>query len=109
MVRGNTKAEIQLKGITKNAIGEMVEAWSTAKVLTGFLDYISGESRYETYQAKIQESDHVFICDYVALGAEIKPQNARLMVSGSIYDITIIDNPMGLDRQLEIYLKKVGA
>lgn len=108
MIGGNIKGEIQLKRINRNAIGEMVEEWSTAKILTGFLDYLSGESRYETYQAKIQESDHVFICDYVPLGAEIKPQNARMVVGGTIYDISLIDNPMNLNRQLEIYLRMVG-
>ena len=109
MIGGNIKGEIQLKRINRNAIGEMVEEWSTAKTLTGFLDYLSGESRYETYQAKIQESDHVFICDYVPLEAEIKPQNARMVVGGTIYDISLIDNPMNLNRQLEIYLKMVGG
>lgn len=108
MIGGNIKGEIQLKRIARNAIGEMVESWSTVRTLTGYIDYISGESRYETYQAKLQESDHVFICDYVALGAEIKPQNARMVVGGTIYDISLIDNPMNLNRQLEIYLKMVG-
>ena len=107
MVGGNIKAEIQLKRINRNAIGEMVEEWSTDTTLWGFLDYVSGDSRYEMYQAKIQESSHVFICDYIPLKAEIKPQNARLSVGGTAYDITLIDNPMGLGRQLEIYLKLV--
>lgn len=107
MIGGNIKAEIQLKRINRNAIGEMVEEWSTDTTLSGFLDYVSGDSRYEMYQAKIQESSHVFICDYVSLNPEIKPQNARLSVGGTAYDITLIDNPMGLGRQLEIYLKLV--
>ena len=107
MIGGNIKAEIQLKRVYRNAIGEMVEEWSTDTTLSGFLDYVSGDSRYEMYQAKIQESSHVFICDCVPLNPEIKPQNARLSVGGVAYDITLIDNPMGLNRQLEIYLKLV--
>ena len=109
MIGGNIKADIQIKRIIRNEIGEMAEEWSTARTLTGYIDYISGESRYETYQAKLQESDHVFICDYVPLESEIKPQNTRLIVNGTIYDITLIDNPMNLNRQLEIYLKLVGG
>ena len=109
MIGGNIKADIQIKRIARNTIGEMTESWSTDTTLNGFLDYVSGDSRYDVYQAKIQESSHVFICDYVPLKAEIKPQNARLSVNGTIYDITLIDNPMNLNRQLEIYLKLVGG
>ena len=106
MIGGNVTAEIQTKTITINSIGEQEESWSTFKTLNGYLDLISGDSNYETYNAKIQESTHVFICDYVALGVSV---NARLVVDGKTYDVTLIDNPMGLHRQLEIYLKMVGG
>ena len=109
MIGGNIKGEIQLKRINRNAIGEMVEEWSTAKTLTGFLDYLSGESRYEAYQAKIQESDHVFICDYVPLAKGVTAENARMIIDGQTYDVTYIDDPMGLHAQLEIYLKFTGG
>ena len=109
MIGGNAEGEIQLKRITRNEIGEMAEEWSAFRTLAGYLDYISGETRYETYQAKIQESDHVFITDYVPLEPEIRPQNARMKVGGAVYDINIIDNPMGLNRQLEFYLRMAGV
>ena len=108
MIRGNARAEIQQKRIVRNGIGEMVEEWVAVRILTGYLDLSAGESRYETYNAKIQESDHIFISSYVPLGSDIRPETARMAIEGAVYDITLIDNPMGLGRQLEFYLKKVG-
>lgn len=106
MIGGNVTAEVQTKTITVNPIGEQEEKWSTLKIIRGYLDLISGDSKYETYNAKIQESTHVFICDYTPLGVSV---NARLIVDGKNYDVMFIDNPMNLNRQLEIYLKMVGG
>ena len=106
MIGGNVTAEVQTTEITVNSIGEQEEKWSTVKIIRGFLDLISGDSKYETYNAKIQESTHVFICDYTPLGVSV---NARLIVDGKNYDVMLIDNPMNLNRQLEIYLKMVGG
>lgn len=106
MIGGNVTAEFQTKTVTVNAIGEQEESWSTVKIIRGYLDLISGDSKYETYNTKIQESTHVFICDYTPLGVSV---NARLIVNGKNYDVMLIDNPMNLNRQLEIYLKMVGG
>lgn len=106
MIGGNIKAELQTKTITVNSIGEQEENWSTVKTLKGYLDLISGDSKYENYNTKLQESTHVFICDYTSLGVSV---NARLIVDGKNYDVMLIDNPMNLNRQLEIYLKMVGG
>lgn len=109
-IGGNVLAELQIKsGKTKNAIGESVPIWNTSKTLFGFLDLQAGDSKYENYSAKVQESTHVFICDYVELDEAIKAENSRLIVNGERYDIMLIDDPMGLHYQLEIYLKYTGV
>lgn len=106
MIGGNVTAELQTKTIVTNSIGEQEEKWSTVKTLKGYLDLISGDSKYETYNTKLQESTHIFICDYTPLGASV---SSRLIVDGKTYDVTLIDNPMRLNRQLEIYLRMVGV
>ena len=65
MIGGNTKAVIQIydKSV-KNAIGEVVNDWVSVESLTGWLDFTGGESKYKTYNAKIEESTHIFLCDY---------------------------------------------
>lgn len=106
MIGGNVKAELQRKSVVRNEIGELVECWSTVGTMVGYLDLASGESRYQTYDAKIQESTHVFVCDYVPIDVGIQ---SRMIIDGVSYDVSLIDNPMNLNRQLEFYLKMVGG
>lgn len=110
-IGGNITAVIQTATTTKNAIGEQVKSWADAQTLKGWLDLQTGDSRYTTYNAKIQESTHVFIADYVPLADGIQAENSRMTINGKVYDILQIDNPMemGSGSQLEIYLKYTGG
>lgn len=110
MIGGNVTAIIQAyKDATANAIGETVPNWQNVQTLRGWLDLSSGESRYNTYTAKIQESTHIFLCDYVPLHASIKAEQSRMLINGKRYDIMLIDNPMGMNQHYEIYLKYTGG
>lgn len=107
-IGGNTTAKIQTKDAgTKNGIGERIHTWVDAVTLTGFLDYMTGDSKYATFNAKLQETTHIFICDYQQL--TVTSETSRLIHEGKTYEILLIDDPMGLHQQLEIYLKYVGA
>lgn len=110
-IGGNTKAMLQVRTASINEIGEDVESWADVQEIRGWLDLSSGDSRYDTYYAKIQESTHIFIADYVKLDARIKAETARAIINGEQYDIMLIDNPMGMGSgsQLEIYLKYTGG
>lgn len=110
MIGGNITAEIQVNtGTGRNAIGECVETWVKAQEITGWLDYSGGNSNYTAFDAKIQESTHVFICDYVELDSRIKAESSRIVCKGHMYDVLVIDNPMELNAQLEIFLKFTGG
>ena len=110
-IGGNITAAIQVKTITKNEIGEQVEKWPDVQSIKGWLDLQGGDSKYSTYNAKIQESTHMFIADYVPLDSRITAENSRMVIKGKRYDILLIDNPMELEKgsQLEIYLKFTGG
>lgn len=108
-IGGNTDAIIQISTVTKNAIGEQVKAWQDVQTLHGWLDLSSGDSRYRVYDAKIQESSHVFVCDYVPLDSRIEAEKARLVNDGNVYDIMLIDDPMKMHLQWEIFLKYTGG
>ena len=85
-IGGNITAFLQLKtGTVRNEIGEVVPQWTTLHTITGFLYLSAGDSKYVTYDAKIQESTHIFICDYLALDNRIKAENSRLMLNGKAY------------------------
>lgn len=109
-IGGNIKATIQTRTAKgQNTIGETVKEWADKQTLTGWLDLAGGSSNYVTYASKVQESTHVFLCDYVPLPADVKAENARMVIGGKAYDIMLIDNPMELCQQLEIYLKYTGG
>lgn len=111
-IGGNIKAVIQVNtGAETNEIGELTKVWTDVQTIKGWLDLQSGDSRYTTYHAKIQESTHLFIADYVALNKSISAENARMVINGSRYDILLIDNPMGMGNgsQLEFFLRFTGG
>lgn len=110
-IGGNTKAVLQIATTEKNAIGETVQTWTDVQTVKGWLDLSSGDAKYSSYDAKIQESTHVFIADYVPLDGRITAETSRAIVNGKAYDITLIDNPMEMQHgsQLEIFLKYTGG
>ena len=136
MIGGNTLALFQVKdGGKKNAIGEMEHNWVDVASSKGWLDLSGGDSKYTTYNAKIQESTHIFLCDYQTFKGlsgewvwdtlnfisgeistltsdkkvDVTSENARMLIDGLIYQIMLIDDPMNLHQHLEIYLKFVGG
>lgn len=110
MIGGNTSIQIQISTSKKNVIGECVKSWKTVQTIHGWLDLQSGESGYQNFNAKIQESTHIFVSDYVALDTAIKAENSRVVdEDGLIYDVMLIDDPMKIHKQLEIYLKYTGG
>lgn len=110
-IGGNIEAWIQVASVTENAIGEQVKNWQNVQRLKGWLDLSGGGTKYTSFNAKIQESTHVFIADYVPLDKRIEAETARMIINGKSYDITLIDNPMELQygSQLEILLKYTGG
>ena len=109
MIGGNITGQIQLYKTETNIIGEREKIWETVDDITGFLDLLTGDSKYTTYNAKIQESTHIFLADYKELDSRIKAENSRMIINGKVYDIMAIDDPMELHKQLEIYLKYTGG
>lgn len=134
MIGGNVTAIVQVKDEgKKNAIGERIHEWSDAVSLFGYLDYQGGQNSYNTYDAKVQESTHIFINgfnNYSELSrwrwdpntitngcltcqngdkCRVTSGNARMVINGLVYDILLIDDPMGMHQHLEIYLKYTGG
>ena len=108
-IGSNINGVIQTNRTVKNAIGEAVKEWADAFVQRGWLGMQSGDSKYSTNHAKIEESTHVFMCDYHPGIYALQDQDTRMILKGFVYDVLLIDNPDEMDEQLEIYLRKVGA
>lgn len=110
VIGGNITGMIQIStGTEKNEISEAVKSWADVQMITGWLDLQGGGSNYNTYNAKIQESTHIFVADYMNLDSRIESENSRMVISGKVYDVLLIDDPMELHKQLEFYLKYTGG
>lgn len=128
MIGGNVTAQLQVQhGESTNGIGSRVMKWHDVPVympgnkepgLTGFLDLSGETTNRTTFNAKVQESTHIFICDYVPIPAtvdidgvpvRVTTENVRMVVNGESYDITLMDNPMLLNKHWEFYLKFTGG
>lgn len=109
-IGGNITGTFQTKtSAAKNSIGEREEIWTDVISWDGFLDMQSGDSKRTVYNAKIEESTDVFLCDFNADIYALAGQDVQMLIKGNVYDVLFIDNPMETDEQLEIYLRKVGG
>lgn len=110
-IGGNIKGTIQIRTTTKNEIGENAQTWADVQTIKGWLDLSSGEARHNTFNAKLQESTHIFVADYVDLDERITVENSRMVIGGFRYDVLLYDNPMGMKKgsQWEIYLRYTGG
>lgn len=135
-IGGNIQALLQVKKENgKNSIGERVNTWVDCTSILGWLDLSTGDSNHMTFSAKIQESTHVFLCDFTNLrnlstewvwnpfsfltgvisktdeqeSVDITSDNARMVISNKVYEILLIDDPMEMHEHLEIYLRFIGG
>ena len=118
MIGGNTTALLQVEVATTSDIGAPVSKWHDVVELKGFIDLQTGDSKYTTANAKMRESTHVFVGDYVPIPATLEvdgqivqvcEETTRMVAESKRYDVMLIDDPMGLHKQLEIYLKFTGG
>lgn len=109
MIGGNKTIHLLTKKVDSNALGEQVERWTKVDELKGFLDFSTGEANYAN-DAKIAQSTDVFLCDYKELSEDVNEENTRLLdiETNLVYDVLKIDDPMGMHKHLEIYLRLLG-
>lgn len=135
-VGGNIQALLQVKSRgAKNSIGEVTAQWVDCTSIKGWLDLSTGDSKHTTFYAKVQESTHIFLCDFTNLknlstkwvwnpfnfltgvisqqseqeSVDVTSDNARMVIDGLVYEILLIDNPMNMNDHLEIYLRFIGG
>ena len=105
-IGGNTQLVLKQKVTTKNDIGEPISTWDDYKTIIGYLDFSNEATGRTSFNSKIEESSHVFICDYVEI--DRSERDLKAYCNGKEFDITYIDDPMGLHYHLEIFLDYVG-
>lgn len=67
-VGGNLYALLQVKEKgAKNSVGAFENDWLDCTSLLGWLDLSTGDSKRSPFNAKVQESTHIFLCDFINL------------------------------------------
>ena len=106
MIGGNVDATIQVETSSKNAFGEIENTYKNLTTVKGFLDYTGGDGSYKNnFKGELEETTHIFICDYDSITANAEPTTSRMVINNKNYNVLLIDNPMGLNEHLEIMLK----
>jgi len=84
--------------------GGFITGWQDIDELQGYLDLVSGSNQNQfIHHAQIEESTHVLIVPVYKDGITDK---MRIVDSKNrAYQITYVDDPVGIGHHLEIYLK----
>ena len=107
-LNGNKTLLLQRATYTANSIGEQEASWTDYRSARGYLDMMSGTSRWQEFNAKVTEATHVFMCDYAEALLLVDPSELRAEIDGVTYDVLYIDCPVGKNLLIEIYLKRTG-
>ena len=106
MIGGNKNAIIQTKTSSKNEYGAITDSWQDVTTIKGFLDFTGGDASYNSsYKCKLEETTHIFICDYNEVARQATPTTSRLIIDNEVYEVLMIDDPMDLHKHLEFMLK----
>lgn len=116
---GNITVKLQVMvDVTQNKIGEDIPIYEDVMELTGYIDYLSGEARASSFNARIMESTHVFVGEYKPIpetfsykGKEVRvtDENTKVVANLKEYLVKLIDDPMDLHDHIEIYMDYTGG
>lgn len=88
---------------------QLVKQFKNGKTLETCLDNQTSDINFQEYNALIQETTDIFICDYKRLnGMHFNAENTRFIIDGLVYNILLIDDVEGRHEHLEVYLKFIG-
>ena len=97
--------KVQDRILTPNGVGGHTETFSDSFTIDGFLDLLSGTDYRGNVvnNAFIKDSTHVLLSDMdIRLHEGLRIVQAS---SGQTYQIVFVDDPVGLRRHLELYVK----
>lgn len=96
--------KVQKSGRMPDGEGGFITGWQDVDELQGYLDLVSGTNQNQyIHHAQIEGSTHVLIVPIYKDGITDK---MRIVDSKNrAYQITYVDDPVGIGHHLEIYLK----
>lgn len=86
-------------------LGDPIYRERTAYELSGWLDLITGSDEQAYQNSLIPTSSHVFLTEDLSFEIE-STDKIKDVQTGINYEITFVDNVMGLNDHYEIYCKR---
>lgn len=101
--------ELILKGKfqTPDGIGGFSEDLKPLRSFLGYIDLITGTDQNAVQQAFVEDSTHVAVIPKAQAG--ITDAMRLVDASGRWYEITYVDDPVGVGHHTELYLKYGGV
>lgn len=99
--------EFKVLGITQqdDGFGGFYETKDVTYTSQGYLDLISGTNDNTMLNAKVEQSTHILITEYFDWYKSLIDDKKSIQCDGKEFSITYVDNPVGLNHHLEIYLQ----
>lgn len=97
---------LQAKKQKSDGIGGFTETWDDLRAVSGYLDLLQGTDENTIQQAFIEQSTHVAVLPKYEPG--ITDAMRIVDETGRFYEITYVDDPVGVHHHTELYLKYGG-
>ncbi|MCL1950442.1 MAG: head-tail adaptor protein [Turicibacter sp.] len=101
----NIQGTFKRKQDARTARGENEPIWTDIADIWGILDFQDEQTERISYKGKMEQSTHVFYCDYFPL--EYPVHELKFICRGKEYDILLIDDVQFWGVHYEIALKLV--
>lgn len=97
----------EIVGQKPDGIGGLIDDWGLFKVVSGYLDLLTGTDESALQNASVEDSTHILVIpDYT----EEITDDVRLVDSSKRwYEVTYSDDPVGVHHHNELYLKFGGV
>lgn len=115
-VGGNTRGTLRRIKFKTNNLGineaDETDTGNSICDLNGHLDLLTGGAKLTASTKILEESTHVFVCEYIDLVGKYdldihSYEGLVLSVNGINHKVTYIDDPMWLHAHLEVFLKVI--
>lgn len=90
-----------------NQLNQPIFKFISVYFIEGWLDFLSGSNEQLSQNSLIESSTHIFISQDMSFVID-STDRIKDCESGFEYEITFIDNPVGVSNHYEIYCKKVA-
>lgn len=97
----------EIVGQKPDGIGGLIDDWGLFKVVSGYLDLLTGTDENILQNVSVEDSTHILVIPSFKAG--ITDEMCVVDSANRWYEITYSDDPVGVHHHNELYLKFGGV